>query len=143
MGPNASVTQIVEKLNIIFATVASYDALMGNFYKLDQDEVETVCTFANKIDDLLSEVRQMFSNDLTQAQAKLKECLFHEIRKIIRDSISLHYDNSKVTYMNHLVTSRKAEAEGKRHQYKGCVSLSTSTAKNGSEDRCSCGNIIS
>ena len=34
MGPTASVSDILEKLSIIFGTVASFDVLMQNFIKL-------------------------------------------------------------------------------------------------------------
>ena len=33
MGPTASVSDILEKLSIIFGTVTSFDVLMQNFYK--------------------------------------------------------------------------------------------------------------
>ena len=34
MGPTASVSEILEKLSVIFGTVASFDVLMQNFYKI-------------------------------------------------------------------------------------------------------------
>ena len=34
MGPAASVSNILEKLSVIFRTVASFDVLMQNFYKI-------------------------------------------------------------------------------------------------------------
>ena len=37
MGPTASVSNILEKLLVIFGTVASFDVLMQNFYKLCQE----------------------------------------------------------------------------------------------------------
>ena len=36
MGPTASVSIILEKLSVIFGTVASFDVLMQNFYKITQ-----------------------------------------------------------------------------------------------------------
>ena len=36
MGPTASVSEILEKLSVIFSTVASFDMLMQNFYKILQ-----------------------------------------------------------------------------------------------------------
>ena len=36
MGPTAGVYDILEKLSVIFGTVASFDVLMQNFYKISQ-----------------------------------------------------------------------------------------------------------
>ena len=42
MGPTASVTEILQKLTIIFNTVASFNVLMQNFYKVTQGNHEKV-----------------------------------------------------------------------------------------------------
>ena len=34
MGPTASISDILEKLSVIFGTVVSFDVLMQNFYKI-------------------------------------------------------------------------------------------------------------
>ena len=36
MGPTASVSDILQKLTVIFRTVASFNVLMQNFYKVTQ-----------------------------------------------------------------------------------------------------------
>ena len=36
MGPTASVSKILQKLTVIFSTVASFNVLMQNFYKVTQ-----------------------------------------------------------------------------------------------------------
>ena len=36
MGPTDGVSEILEKLSVIFGTVASFDVLMQNFYKITQ-----------------------------------------------------------------------------------------------------------
>ena len=48
MYPEASVTLILENLNIIFDTTASYHILMGDFYRFNQNEVESVSTLEKK-----------------------------------------------------------------------------------------------
>ena len=47
MGPTASVSDILEKLSVIFGTVASFDVLMQNFYKISQGN-EKVPSFATR-----------------------------------------------------------------------------------------------
>ena len=46
MGPTASMAHILQKLTIIFSTVASFDVLMQNFYKVTQNNHEKVPSFA-------------------------------------------------------------------------------------------------
>ena len=46
MGPTASVWEILQKLMVIFGTVASFDVLMQNFYKVTQGNHEKVPSFA-------------------------------------------------------------------------------------------------
>ena len=36
MGPTAGVSESLEKVSVIFGTIASFDMLMQNFYKISQ-----------------------------------------------------------------------------------------------------------
>ena len=45
MGPTAGISEILEKLSVIFGTVVSFDVLMQNFYKISQGN-EKVPLFA-------------------------------------------------------------------------------------------------
>ena len=49
MGPTAGVSKILEKLSVIFGTVASFDILMQNFYKISQGN-EKVPSFATQLE---------------------------------------------------------------------------------------------
>ena len=40
MGPTASVAYMLQKLTVIFATVATFNILMQNFYEVTQDNHE-------------------------------------------------------------------------------------------------------
>ena len=42
MGPTASVSNILENLLVIFGTLASFDVLMQNFYKITQGKEVSV-----------------------------------------------------------------------------------------------------
>ena len=48
MGPTASVSNILEKLLVISRTVASFDVLMQNFYKITQGSSKKVPSCCNK-----------------------------------------------------------------------------------------------
>ena len=55
MGPTADVSEILEKLSVIFGTVASFDVLMQNFYKISQGN-EKVSSFATRLEGTLNRV---------------------------------------------------------------------------------------
>ena len=46
MGPTASVSNILEKLLVIFGTIAPFDELMQNFYKITQESQQFCPTLA-------------------------------------------------------------------------------------------------
>ena len=56
MGPTASITKILQKLMIIFGTVASIDVLMQNFYKVTQGNHEKVPSFATRLEGTLNQI---------------------------------------------------------------------------------------
>ena len=54
MGPTASVTEMLQKLMVIFSTVESFDVLMQNFYKVTQSNHEKVPSFATRLEGTLN-----------------------------------------------------------------------------------------
>ena len=57
MGPTASVVHIVQKLTIIFGTVASFDVLMQTFYKVLQGNCEKVPSFTMRLEGTFNQIR--------------------------------------------------------------------------------------
>ena len=55
MGPTAGVSDILEKLSVIFSTVTSFDVLMQNFYKISQGN-EKVPSFAMRLEGTLNQI---------------------------------------------------------------------------------------
>ena len=56
-GPTANVSEILEKLSVIFGTVASFDMLMQNFYKSTQGGNEKVPSFTTRLEGTLNQIR--------------------------------------------------------------------------------------
>ena len=56
MGPTAGVSEILEKLSVIFGTAASFDILMQNFYKISQGN-EKVPSFVTQWEGTLNQIR--------------------------------------------------------------------------------------
>ena len=57
IGPTASVSEILQKLTVILGTVASFDVLMQNFYKVTQGNHKKVPSFATRLEGTLSQIR--------------------------------------------------------------------------------------
>ena len=56
MGPTASVIEILQNLMVIFSTVASFDVLMQNFYKVTQGNNKKVPSFATRLEGILNQI---------------------------------------------------------------------------------------
>ena len=57
MSPTASVSDILDKLTVIFGTVASFDVLMPNFYKITQGNNKKVPSFTMRLEGTLNQIR--------------------------------------------------------------------------------------
>ena len=88
MGSDASLDTIIKKFTIIYGNAKSYDILMGDFYRADQGEDETVTSFTSQIEGLLSHVRDKFPNQIPLAKEQ-------DHQKSVRDSVKYcHADPS-------------------------------------------------
>ena len=85
MGPTTSVDYILQKLAIIFGTIASFDVLMQNFYKVTQGNHEKVPSFATGLEGTLNQISLQCPGRIMElgVQQHLKDCLFHRIHKHI------------------------------------------------------------
>ena len=57
MGPTTGVSKILEKLLVIFGTVASFDVLMQNFHKIMQGGNKKVPSFMTRLEGTLNQIR--------------------------------------------------------------------------------------
>ena len=104
---------------------------MGDFYRANQGEDETVTSFAIQIEGLLSHVRDKFPNQipLAREQNLLKDRLFHGYQKSVRDSVIYHCADPSVDYMTFLEECRTAEDEDRsgRPKPKGKLKIAAAT----------------
>ena len=56
MGPTAGVSNILEKLSVIFGTVTSFDVLMQNSYKITQGSSKKVPSFETRPEGTLTKL---------------------------------------------------------------------------------------
>ena len=112
MGPTAGVSEILEKLSVIFSTVVSFDVLMQNFYKILQVN-EKVPLFVTRLEGTLNQIRIKCPGRIAnhEVPSHLKDQLFHGVKKHIRDSVRYLYSNPQTTYSELVVTAKRAESE--------------------------------
>ena len=121
MGPTTSRAHILQTLTVIFGTLASFDILMQNFYKVTQSNHEKVpssATMALKGPSIRSRLQCPGRIMDQEVQQHLKDCLFHGVHKHIRDSIQYLYSNLRTTYSQLMITACKVESENEKAQDK-------------------------
>ena len=79
LGLHAPVSGKINKLELMYGTVASFDVLMQNFYKLQWGKIEKVPVYVTQLEGVLNAVQQEYHNMLSagKVQKHLRDCLFH------------------------------------------------------------------
>ena len=113
MGPTATISKILQKLTVIFGTVALFDVLMLTFYKITQGNHKKVPSFATRLEGTLNQIRLKCPSRIADCRVAchLKDRLFHRLHKYIRDSIRYLHSNPETTYSQLMVAARKVESE--------------------------------
>ena len=113
MGPTGSVREILQKLMVIFRTVASFDVLMQNFNKVTQGNHEKVPSFATRLGGTLNQIWPKCPGRIVDCKVAchLKDQHFHGVHKHIRDSIRYLHSNPETTYSQLMFAARKAESK--------------------------------
>ena len=113
MGPTASVSNILQKLMVIFGMDASFDILMQNFYKVTQGNHKNVHSFATRLEGTLNQIQLKCPRWIADCKVlwHLKDHLFHGVCKHMRDSIRYLYSNPETTYSQLMVMACKAESK--------------------------------
>ena len=126
MGPTASVSDILEKLSVIFGTVTSFDVLMQNFYKIAQGN-EKVPSFATRLEGTLNQIRIKCPGRIAdhEVPSHLKDRLFHSVKKHVRDSVRYLYSNLRTTYPELVVAARRAESKTEETKVKAQSAAAT------------------
>ena len=120
MGPDVPLDTILKKFTIVYGNVKSFDLLMRDFYRADQGEEESIPSFATRMEGLLSQIRNKYSEKFThpEEQRLLKDQLFHGCKKSIWDSVKYCFADPHIDCMQFLEECRKVEDEDKVGQIK-------------------------
>ena len=117
LGPYASITSILNKLETMHGAVAPYDVMMRKLFGLSQSKGESVTNFAIRIETTLANIRRDHPHqmDRNQGEASQRDRFFQGLKKTYRDSLRYLYDTG-APYENILTAARKAEAEAEHYK---------------------------
>ena len=71
----------------MYSTVAGFDTLMSNFYKITQDKSNKILVFVKKLERVLNQIRSRFPAKLGEKKVEglIRDHLFHGMKKTLRD----------------------------------------------------------
>ena len=117
LGPYASITSILNKLETMHGAMAPYDVMMRKLFGLSQSKGESVTNFAIRIETTLGNIRRDHPHqmDRNQGEASQRDRFFQGLKKTYRDSLRYLYDTG-APYENILTAARKAEAEAEHYK---------------------------
>ena len=104
----------IKKLELVYCTMASFNILMQNFYKLQQGKTEKVKLYVNQCERALNAVHHEYLTMLSVSKVKkyLRYCLIYVPCKQLCNSMCYLYDVTRIMYPQ-LMTARLAQSEGK------------------------------
>ena len=113
LGPQTPVSEIINKLELIYGTVGSFDILMQYFFKLQQGKTEKVPVNVIHSEGTLDAVQQecLMMLSMSEVQKHLRDHLFHGLHKQWQDSMHYLYDDQRIMYLKPMTVAQKAESE--------------------------------
>ena len=127
LGPQVLLEEIINKLELVHGTVASFDILMQIFYKLQQGEMDKVTLYVTQLEGALNVVWQEYVTMLSawEMQQHLRDYLFHGLCKQLCDSMCYLYVDMRITYPELITAVWKAKLEQKDWPGEGVCARST------------------
>ena len=118
MGPTISVDNILHKLSVIFGTMASFNVLMQNIWRVSQRNNEKVPSFPMRLEGTLNQIQLQCLGRMVdlQAQQHLRDCVFHGVRKHICDCILYLYSTPGILHSELMITAQKVESKNEETQ---------------------------
>ena len=105
-------------MSVIFGTVALFNVLMQNFYKVSQSNNEKVPSFTMRLEGTLNQIHLQCPGRMTdlEAQQHLQDHLFHGMRKHICDSVWYLYSTHSMSYSQLKIPAQKVECKKEETQ---------------------------
>ena len=112
LGPQATVKDILSKLETMHGAVVPFDLMMKKLFSLSQEKVETVTNYAIRLETTIASIHQDHPYQMTLAymEASKRDRFFQGLKRNYRDSLRYLYDTG-APYESILRAARKTEAE--------------------------------
>ena len=113
LGPEATLKDIIQKLDTQYGQAASTDVLFQKFYELSQEKSERVHTFTARPEGCLNQLWLCFPkyDSRSRCEQATKGTFILCILKPLRGSVCYLYNNQTITYTRLMVATRKAEGK--------------------------------
>ncbi|PJE78479.1 hypothetical protein CI610_02585 [invertebrate metagenome] len=92
VGPNASVREIVAKMDSIFGAVEKGENLLAKFFSARQKEGEDVSTWSCRLEDIMNKAVQQGDVPDRNAEGMLRTMFWSGLRREIKDVTGQKYD---------------------------------------------------
>ena len=117
LGPQASVKDILHKLETMHGAVAPFDVMMKKLFSLSQEKAETVTNYAIRLETTIASIHQDHPYQMTLAymEASRRDRFFQGLKRSYRDSLRYLYDTG-APYESILRAARKTEAEAEHYR---------------------------
>ena len=112
LGPYASITSILNKMETMHGAVVPFDVIMKKLFGMSQSKGESVTNYAIRVESTLANIQRDHPQyvDRQRMQASQRDRFFQGLKKAYRDSLRYLYDTG-APYETILTAARKAEAE--------------------------------
>ena len=117
LGPQATVKDILHKLETMHGAVAPFDVMMKKLFSLSQERAETVTNYAIRLETTIASIHQDHPYQMTLAymEASKRDRFFQGLKRSYRDSLRYLYDTG-APYETILRAARKTEAETEHYR---------------------------
>ncbi|KAK3105368.1 hypothetical protein FSP39_023583 [Pinctada imbricata] len=117
LGPQANISDIIEKFESIYGTVDKKQMLLSKFYSAKQDVNEDVKSWGCRLEDLLSKVQAVDKIAKPEADQMLKDIFWEGLKHSLKDATGHIYDK-QLPYDQLLKEIRKKEEDVKKRDAK-------------------------
>ena len=113
MGERATVSEMLEALDVAYGQVSSHDALIQRLYSIKQDRGETVTAYNARINLAVDAIETQYPHLMEPEKAILtaRERFFNGLRPDLRNALRVKYEDNKQTYQQLLRSARAIEFE--------------------------------
>ena len=115
LGPTASISEILSKLDSVYSNVDLKETLLADFYSARQKDNEDIATWSCRLEDLLNRAVQKGLVKTSETNDMLKAMLWTGLKQTLKD-VSGHKFDSLKTFDELRVALRRIESEHRQRE---------------------------